>query len=238
MEVIFAISNSNDADEKLLSDKIKAILDNTLEPKEDFYVFCPFCNKMQNMYEYDYDEPPILKCDNLVYPMIWCCCRSVLLPNTVKAITKDEIKIDIINKMGNVTFFSVKLAFIKKMTDSAIGIFECDKAMSDDAAREFSDAYQRECNIHRFISTNEIAKKYHIYLRPFDGDEFETYPDEHERKRMDAKILNLGVVVDSYDVFHPAKPYPSSTDLDHKGVIMRLLCVDENGKEFCTRVCE
>lgn len=271
MEAVFAYNNSDDFDEKVLLENFSSLLDgedtNDGGMSVELYVFCPFCPSVKQM-DTDDRHGPELEYNYVTHPMVWCsihCCRSVLLKNTAKIMTnvareyidKIDTYIDEINKINDthgrtdinlsadkLVFFSVKLAFIKKMTDHIIGAFECKDVMPDDVAREFSDAHtsviitpnkystefldvdKHRHDIELFLATNEIAKKYNVKYRADKSNERAIkYAD-------DMKILNLGLDVGSYDAYGPVKPYPKSTNTDHDGVVIRLLCVDENGKEF------
>lgn len=257
MEAVFAYNNADDFDEKVLLENFSSLLggENTNDHDMDveLYVFCPFCPKVQKM---DTDDlGPELEYNYVTHPMVWCsinCCRSVLLKNTAKIMTnvaREYIdKIDAIidktnEKINKFVFFSVKLAFIKKMVDHHIGTFECKDVMPDDVAREFSDvhtsvitphAYRNDTpgeekhmhDVELFLATNEIAKKYNVKFRTDKSNERAIEDAD------DMKILNLGLDVGSYNAYGPVKPYPKCTNTDHDGVVIRLLCVDENGKEF------
>lgn len=208
-----------------------------LEPSK-MWMFCPECQRASII---DEEGDPELDTDDYVtHPMISCCVKSVLLPNTAKIVQASDVNKEYIRQIdctNNMIFITVRLAFIKKIIDNNLGAFECDVPIPDDAARKFSDAYY-ECKTDKaeFVETNEIAKQYGIRLYDWHFDDvsesIHDFGTNHESKFINAKTLNIGIKVNSYDVLKPASPYPRSTNLTHADTVTRLLCIDENSEEF------
>lgn len=244
MNVVFAYDNTEDEKETDLLRDLRNMLDmhgvgNSIEI-ENMQMFCPICHKVGSLDNPD-ENPYLATDDYITHPMIWCCCKSVLLSNTAKIVPADEISQEYKNEVANLdstVFFTVKLALIKKIVDNNLGRFECDVSIPDSDARKFSDAFYESTLTHReFVETNEIAKKYDIRLRDGHIDDMKEsvsdYDDNADSKFINAKTLNIGIKVNSYDILNPVLSYPRSTNLQHDDTVIRLLCADENGEEFC-----
>lgn len=246
VETVFVYNNTENASKKAILREFKHILnmrgfDDPFDINE-MQIFCPFCLKM-NCIDSTCKDPYLATDDYITHPMIWCdnCCRSVLLVNTAKIVPATQISNEYKNKVENLDtsiFFTVQLAFVKKIVDDILGRFECDVAIPNDEARRFSDDYYDcEGDTEQFLETNEIAKKYNIRLREghFDDikDATDDFDNNHNSKFINAKTLNIGIKVGSYNVLEPERSYPRSTNLQSSDVVIRLLCVDERGEDFC-----
>lgn len=229
--VIFAYDNSEAKFKKryILTEFVNTVKEHKMKNGDEliymcaFYLFCPFCSKVQQMDE-DYDGP-VLRYDELVtHPMILCCCESVLLMDTAKVVPRDQVKQEYTAEFSDdYVFIEIKLAFIKKVINRNLSIFSCGIPLPDDIARQFSDEYN-ENDVKEFLKTNEIAKKYDIKIRKDSDPETKDICDT-----CDAENFSVGIAVNSYDLAKPAKPYPESMDVNP----LQLLCADEYGEDFC-----
>lgn len=215
---------------------------------ENFYVFCPSCCDCENNECEDFNVE--LQIDDYVdQPMIWCRCQGLifLLKDTVKVVSKeyiesvnpkyftalDDEKKTIFDDPKN-KFVSVRNAFIKRMTDSRLDRFCSKKQLSSDETSQFSEDMEKSFNLYsckeedilNFLKSNSIAIKYNIEKR-----------NENEYNLDSKEVLNIFVDVNSYDLNEPKIPYVPSISLSHDGVYIHVLCEDEKGNDFTSRVC-